>query len=109
MLENLISPKTKENILIYLAGRKEGYAREIAKYFGISLTPIQNQLENLEAAGIVAGKSVGKTIIFQLNPRSSFLKELRNLLEKAISFLSETERERLLMTRKRPRRRAKTL
>jgi predicted ArsR family transcriptional regulator len=109
MIENLISPKTKENILIFLAGRKEGYAREIAKYFECSLSPIQNQLENLELAGILISKSVGRTIVFELNPRYAFNKELVSLLEKAISFLPDGEKEKLLMIRKRPRRKGKPI
>jgi predicted ArsR family transcriptional regulator len=109
MLNYLINPKSKEQILIYIAGRKEGYAREIANYFDSSLSPIQNQLENLEQAGIVISKSVGRTIVFELNPRYAFNKELVSLLEKAISFLPEGEREKLLMIRKRPRRKGKPI
>ncbi|MBZ0201885.1 MAG: winged helix-turn-helix domain-containing protein [Ignavibacteria bacterium] len=109
MIESLVSPKTKENVLFFLAGRNEGYAREIAKYYNTSLSPVQNQLENLEIAGIIVSKAVGKTVVYRLNPRYSFYKELVNLLEKAISFLPQSERERLLMNRRRPRRSKKPL
>ncbi len=109
MIEKLISPKTKENVLIFLAGREEGYAREIAKYYNSSLSPIQNQLVNLEQAGVIISKEVGKTLVFRLNPRYPFNKELVNLLEKAISFLPGNEKDRLLMNRKRPRRKGKPI
>jgi len=109
MIESLLSPKTKEQVLIFLAGRKEGYAREIAKYYDISLSPIQNQLANLEEAGIIFSRNAGKTILYQLNPRYPFYKELLALLEKAISFMPENEKEKLLMNRKRPRRKGKPL
>ncbi len=66
MTGNLITPKTKELILIYLAGRNEGYAREIAKYYNMSLSPVQIQLELLENSGIIYGKNAGKTIIYRL-------------------------------------------
>jgi len=108
MIESLISPKSKEQILLYLAGRKEGYAREIAKYYDISLSPIQNQLANLEEAGIIYSKNAGKTILYQFNPRYPFYIELLALLEKAISFMPESEKEKLLMNRKRPRRKDKS-
>ena len=109
MINNLIIPKTKEQILIFLAGRKEGYAREIAKYYNSSLSPVQNQLANLEEAGIIYSKNAGKTILYQLNPRYPFYKELLALLEKAITFLPESEKVKLLMNRKRPRRKGKPL
>lgn len=109
MINNLISPKTKEQILIYLAGRKEGYAREIAKYYDSSLSPVQIQLANLEEAGIIYSRNAGKTILYQLNPRYPFYKELLALLEKAITFLPESEKVKLLMNRKRPRRKGKPL
>ena len=109
MIESLLSPKTKEQILIFLAGRKEGYAREIAKFYNSSLSPVQIQLANLEEAGIIYSRNAGKTILYQFNPRYPFIKELLALLEKAISFMPESEKEKLLMNRKRPRRKGKPL
>ena len=109
MIESLLSPKTKEQILIFLAGRKEGYAREIAKFYNSSLSPVQIQLANLEEAGIIYSRNAGKTILYQFNPRYPFIKELLALLEKAISFMPEIEKEKLLMNRKRPRRKGKPL
>ncbi|MBE2228760.1 MAG: winged helix-turn-helix transcriptional regulator [Ignavibacteria bacterium] len=109
MLNNLICPKTKEQILLYLAGRNQGYAREIAEYYKTSLSPIQNQLTLLENAGIIYGSSIGRTIVFRLNPRYTFYKELTALLERALEFLPVNEKEQLLMNRKRPRKRSKPL
>ena len=109
MIESLLSPKTKEQILIFLAGRKEGYAREIVKFYNSSLSPVQIQLANLEEAGIIYSRNAGKTILYQFNPRYPFIKELLALLEKAISFMPEIEKEKLLMNRKRPRRKGKPL
>jgi predicted transcriptional regulator len=109
MLDRLIIPKNKENILIYLAGRKEGYAREIARYFRIALSPLQDQLQILEEGGIIISRKVGKTIVFQLNPRYPFYNEVLELLNKAISYMPESERDKLLMIRRRPRRKGKPL
>ena len=44
MLEVIFGTKSRELTLQYLLTFKEGYAREIAKYFDISLPSIQNQL-----------------------------------------------------------------
>lgn len=109
MLETLITPRTKELILLYLWSRKEGYAREIAKYYNSSLSPIQNQMDKLEFGGILSSKSIGKTRIYYFNPRYPFFKELAKLIEKAFQFLPSDEKEKLILTRKRPRRKGKPL
>jgi len=45
--------------------------------------------------------------LYSFNPRDPFLKELKGLLSKALSFYPEAERESLLKNRRRPRRRGK--
>lgn len=109
MLEKLFGSKNCEKVLLYIAGRKEGYAREIAVYYKTSLSPVQNQLDKLEEASVFVSKLSGKTRIYAFNPRYAFYKELFNLLEKAITFLPKNEQERLLSPRKRPRRKGKPL
>ena len=109
MLESLLGSVNRERVLLFMQAREEGYAREIARYYSTDLLGIQRQLEKLEVGGVLASKYVGRTRLFQFNPRYAFLQELRNLLEKALSFYPEDERERLLMVRKRPRRKDKPL
>ena len=69
----------------------------------------KKQLEKLELGGVLVSHTAGRTRLYGLNPRYPFLKELRSLLEKALSFYPSEERERLLMNRRRPRRRGKPL
>jgi len=109
MLEAIIGSKIREQVLIFLAGRQEGYAREIAKYYQTNLSPVQNQLERLETGNVLVGKASGKTRIYTFNPRYPFLNELKKLLDKTITFLPQEEQEKLLMVRKRPRRKNKSL
>ncbi len=109
MLEPLFNSKNKENILLFLSLRGEGYPREISSYFGSDISPIQNQLEKLENGNILSSKLVGRTRVYTFNPRYPFLKELMALLRKATEFLPEEERNRLLLVRKRPRRKGKPL
>ena len=109
MLEKLFGSKNSEKVLLYIAGRKEGYAREIAEYYKTSLSPVQNQLDKLEDASVLVSKLAGKTRIYSFNPRYAFGKELINLLEKAITFLPKNEQDSLLKPRKRPRRKGKPL
>jgi hypothetical protein len=109
MLEKIFGSKNREKVLFYILGRKEGYAREIAVYYNSSLSPIQKQLDNLEAASVLASKLAGKTRIYFFNARYPFINELTALLKKAIDFLPKDERDKLLINRTRPRRRGKPL
>ena len=109
MLEGLLGSKSKEQVLIFLSARNEGYAREISNFFDTSLSPIQGQLDKLENFGILYSKYLGRTKLFYLNPRYPFYKELKKLLDKSISFLPDDEKEKLLIVRKRPRRTGKPL
>jgi predicted transcriptional regulator len=109
MLEALFGSVNRERVLLFLYGQKEGYAREIARFFNTSLDPIQKQLERLELGGILYSRAVGKTRLYALNPRYPFLKELTALLEKSLVFYPTEKREDLTMVRRRPRRKGKPL
>ena len=109
MLTPLLGTENSERVLVFLLTRNEGYAREIAQFFGANLYAIQRQLDKLEAGGILVSRTAGRTRLYQLNPRYPFLKELKGLLEKAFSFYPEDLRENLLMNRRRPRKRDKPL
>lgn len=107
LLEPLIGSENRERILIFLQAREEGYASEIANFFNTDLSPIQNQLEKLEAGGVIVSRNVGRALVYQFNPRYALLKELRDFLYKALTFYPEELQEELLRNRRRPRRRSK--
>lgn len=107
LLESLFGSKNRERILIYLQAREEGFAREIARFYETDYFPIYHQLGKLETAGVIVSRKVGRTIVFQFNPRYALIVELQALLEKALSFYPEDLQERLLRNRRRPRRRGK--
>ena len=109
MLEPVLGSINKERILLYLHVRKEGYAREISRFFKTDLAPIQKQLERLENGGVLYSRSAGRTRLFGLNPRYPFLAELRTLLEKVLTFFPPDERDKLVKVRTRPRRKGKPL
>src|ERR1700690_603498 len=109
MLEPLLGSKGSERVLIFISAGNEGYAREIFRFYETDLHPIQHQLDKLEAGGILVSHTKGRTRLYTFNPRYPFLKELKELLDKAILFYPEEEREKLVMNRRRPRRRGKTL
>jgi len=109
MLEAIVGSKSSEQVFIFLVARNEGYATEIAKFFGADLYAIQKQLERLENADVLISNKVGRTRIYQFNPRYPFLKELKVLLERVLSFYPNNIQENLVMNRRRPRKKDKPL
>ena len=109
MIESMLGSKNAERVLIYIFAREEGYAREIAGFFETDLKSIQMQLDKFEKSGVLVSRTVGRTRPYVFNLRYPFLNEVRALLEKALSFYPEKEREELLMNRRRPRARGKAL
>jgi hypothetical protein len=109
VLESLLGSVTREKVLLFLYARDEGYAREIASYYGTNLDPVQKQLETLEQGGILFSRTAGRTRLYAYNPRYPFQKELFALLGKALTFYSDDEKSRLILIRRRPRRKGKPL
>ena len=109
MLETLLGSKSCERVLLFILARDEGYSREIARFFDVDYRPIRNQLDKLEAGGILRSSSKGRTRLYSFNPRCPFLKELKALLERVMVFCPDDLKEELLMNRRRPRRRGKPL
>ena len=109
MIESLLGSKNAERVLIYIFAREQGYAREIASFYKTDLKSIQMQLDKFEKSAVLVSRTVGRTRPYIFNPRYPFLNEVKALLEKALSFYPENEREELVMNRRRPRARGKTL
>jgi hypothetical protein len=109
MLGKLLGSLNKERVLVFLAGRDRGYAREIARFFNAPLSPVQLALENLEAAGVIVGRSIGNTREYEFNPRYPARDELKALLDRALYFYPTKMRNDLLLVRSRPRRKGKPL
>lgn len=109
MLEPLLGSASRERVLMFIAVRGEGYAREMARFYGVDLTPIQKQLEALELGGVLVSRTAGRTRLYAFNPRYAFLAELQALLAKALDFYPIELKNNLQMSRQRPRRSSKPL
>lgn len=109
MLEPIVGSKSSEQVLMFLLAREEGYATEIARFFDADLYAIQRQLNRLESSEILVSRTVGRTRVYQFNPRYPFLEELKSLLKKALTYYPQPLSEGLLKNRRRPRHRAKPL
>jgi len=109
MIEHLFGNKTAEKVLLYIANYGEGHTSGIAHTFDIPKTQVRNQLIRLEGGGVLVGRSIGNMRMFQINPRCLYKKELKALLEKVLSILSEKEIDQYYRQRRRPRRTGKSL
>lgn len=109
MLESLLGSRSREQVLLFIVARGEGYAREIARFFDVDYRPIRNQLLKLEEGGVLVSRPAGRTTLYTLNPRCPYRDELVALVEKVLTFCPEGLRERLMRNRRRPRRQGKPL
>ncbi len=111
MFNELFGSKYTEKILFYLLRNRRGYGNQLARALAAALSPIQKSLDRLENGGILVSYLEGKTRLYEFNPRYPFLEELKNLLEKAYTFIPKEQKERYYepKVRKRPRRKGKPL
>ena len=98
----------RTRVLLALSRLSESYPRELARLLEMPFSSVQKALSSLEKDGLVAGRAVGRTRVFQLDPRYFAHDELQRFLLR----LSEPELElsaRVATLRRRPRRTAKPL
>jgi DNA-binding FadR family transcriptional regulator len=95
-------------VLLALRLLGESYPRELARILGTSLWGVQQAIRSLELDGLVAGRSMGRTRVFRINPAyfasDDLLRYLLRLTEP-----EEELREKISMLRRRPRRTGKKL
>jgi DNA-binding MarR family transcriptional regulator len=99
---------TRTRVLLVLQLVGESYTRELARTLDLSVSVVQKALRSLERDGLVAGRSTGRTRLYQLNPRFFAAAELGQLLRRLAEPDIELNR-RLATLRKRPRRSGKPL
>lgn len=108
MLDGLLG-ESASRVLLFIHIYADGYAREIATNFGISLSAVQNQLMRLEEAGVLISRLRGRVRLYTFNPRYPFASELRKLFDRAVEYLPEADRKKYYDRRTRPRRAGKPL
>jgi|SRR2546427_5042645 len=98
----------RTRVLLALRLLSESYPRELARLLGMPFSSVHKALRSLERDGLVAGRAVGRTRVFQLDPRYFAYDELQRFLRR----LAEPELElktTVASLRRRPRRTAKPL
>ena len=109
MLEALLGNTVKEQVLLYLYTYREGYAQEMRRKLNLPLRSVQLQVKRLEEAGLLVARRRDRTIVYQLNPRYPFYREIVFLLEKLLLALPQDVVEQFYTPRLRPRRIGKPL
>ena len=98
----------RTRVLLALRLLGESYPRELARITECRLSSIQRALLSLERDGLVAGRTVGRQRIFQVNPRFFAAVELQAFLERLVSADRRLGRA-VSQLRRRPRRTGKPL
>ena len=102
-LIGLFGSKAAYQVLMYLENYGQGYAAEIARTFGMSLSQVQNQLRKFEELGLLVSRLEGTARIyyFQRNPIAD---GLRDFLRSALDRLPDATIQEFYRERRRPRR-----
>ena len=102
-LIGLFGSKAAYQVLMYLENYGQGYAAEIARTFGMSLSQAQNQLRKFEELGLLVSRREATARVFYFR-RSPVTDELRRFLRSVLERLPEATIREFYRIRKRPRR-----
>ncbi|MDZ7781637.1 MAG: winged helix-turn-helix domain-containing protein [Halioglobus sp.] len=109
MLEAVVGTESAERILMFLAARKKGYAKEISDFWDMNLSVCQNQLGRMERDGLLTSEKSGRTKVYSFNKRYAFSDDVQQLFLKALGYCPKHLQADLKLNRKRPRRSGKPL
>jgi predicted transcriptional regulator len=109
MLEAVLGSEGAERVLMFLAVRKKGYAKEISDFWNMRVSTCQSQLSRMERDGLLISERSGRTKVYSFNGRYSFSEDIQRLLLKALSYCPADLQDDLKFNRRRPRRTGKPL
>ncbi len=102
-LIGLFGSKAAYQVLAYLENYGQGYAAEIARTFGMSLSQVQNQLRKFEELGLLVSRKEGSARVYYFN-RNPVADGLRKFLRSALDRLPAETLQKFYRERQRPRR-----
>lgn len=108
-LDAILGNRTAAAVLLFLENYDSGYSREIANTYDIPVSVVQDQLRKLEASGVLISRSVGRTRVFEFNPRNPTAGRLRLFLSAELAALPKSIVNQYFQERRRPRRTGKKL
>ncbi len=106
-LAELLGSKTAEKIFLYLYHYPEGHARGIAKDMQMGFSQVERQLKRYEDIDLLISRLVGKTRVYQFNPRYVFQSQVKEMIAKLYNNIPLAEKKLLFSLRQKPRRRDK--
>ena len=114
--ETLFGSRSAAYTLLYIESYGSGYAAQIAKTFDLPQNAVKQQLRKFETDGILISYTIGRTRVFEFNPRSSTVQNLRQFLAAELEYLKSDLSslpseiyQQCFEQRKRPRRSGKPL
>lgn len=102
-LMGLFGSESAYQVLMFLQNYERGYASEIARTYGTSLNPIQNQLNKFEELGILISRKEANARVFYFK-QSPVTDSLRRFLKDMLEVLPKSAVEKFYRERRRPRR-----
>lgn len=106
-LEILFGSRSAAYALLFIEAYGSGHATRIAKTFEIPLNGIQRQLLKLENNGILVSRLIGRTRLFEFNPRDLTARNLQLFLAAELKNLPRETYRQYFCQRQRPRRTGK--
>lgn len=100
--------QTRTRVLLALRLLGTSYPRELARLLDAPVSGVRKALQGLERDGLIGGRLMGRTRLYQLNPAYFARDELRVYLARLAEADSEL-RGRVEGVRRRPRRTGKPL
>ena len=102
-LIGLFGSKAAYRVLMFLENYGKGYAAQIARTFGMSLSQAQNQLRKFEDLGLLASRRDGSARVYYFK-RTPVADSLRGFLRSALERLPDDTVQEFYRQRRRPRR-----
>lgn len=107
MLDKIFGNETLAQIYLNLLHYGEVYSGLVEKNTGIGSRAVLNQLNKMEEAGVLVSREVGRTRLYQFNPKSAVVKPMKEIIEITYSNLSIKMKEKMFKERMRPRAKGK--
>lgn len=105
-LAGLFGSKTAYQVLMFLENYEQGYASQIAKTFGLSLSQVQNQLRKFEELGLLVSRKEASARVYYFK-RGPIVDALRKFLRAMLDVLPDATIRKYYRERRRPRRKGK--
>ena len=106
-LAELLGSKTAEKIFLYLHHYPEAHARGLATDMRMGFSQVERQLKKYEDIGTLISRQVGKTRVYQFNPRYIFHAQIKEMIAKLYNAIPLAEKKALFPVRQKPRHRKK--